>query len=208
MKVLVSLLTDDVDDIHLARRKVAYQRLVLVVHPGAQKIAETVSEAERGDVVDTVYVDTGGVDEALDRIRSVVDDLHPDDEVTLNAAGGHAGLVTAMILLAYEQGLETLFLQEGHVEQLPVLEGVRLEDRLGDAEQRLLSADIGTRPTLGALRSVTGWPKRKVERICRKLEDKDLGWMRLKDGQAAFQLSQTGEWVRKHLGGSRANEIS
>lgn len=200
MKVLVSLLTEKVEDIHLARRKVAYDRLVLVVHPGAAEIADQVARAERDDdVVQVVEIEGRHVHEAVQRLRKVVRSYGPEDDVTLNAAGGHAGLVTAMILLAYEEGLRTLFVQESHVAQLPVLEGVQLEDRLSDEEKAFLSCSFKDNQQLEDLADSITWSRPDIERVCRSLEHKGLGRIQLSGGAAAFDVTRTGEWVREHL---------
>lgn len=198
MRVLVSLLTDKVDDINLARRKVAYHRIVLVVHPGAEELADRVVEAESGDVVDAVSIETPRVEDAVEDLRGILAELEPESEVTLNAAGGHAGLVAAMILVAYEEGLRTLFIQEGHVEQLPILEGLRLEDRLSKEETAALD-QVGARRPLDELEERTGWARRKVEKVCRGLEEKGLGRMELGDGSAMLVVTKAGEWVRAHM---------
>lgn len=204
VRILVSLLTDDLDDLHRARRTVAYDRLVLVAHPAAREAAKRVVELERGDDVVRV-VEVGGRDarDDLAAMREVLAGHRAaGDEVTLNAAGGTPATVTAAILLAFETGVRTLFVQEGRTERLPVLEGVRVEDRVSTEGRTLLAALHPEQPrSLDDVAAQLGWSRPAVERTCRGLERKGLVALRIVEGRAAVEPTGVGRWLRAHGAG-------
>ncbi|MBW3582598.1 MAG: helix-turn-helix domain-containing protein [Euryarchaeota archaeon] len=126
-------------------------------------------------------------------------DAHTADTFTLNAAGGTPAQLVACLILAYERGIETVFVQHGHLTRLPVLAHIGLEARFPGDEGRILTALAadGEDPALLARR--TGLSKSAVERHLRALKNKGAVGLTYHDGRVHARRTTTGEHLAQHL---------
>jgi hypothetical protein len=208
-RVLVSLLTTDRADIDLARRLIGYHRLVLLAHPAALPLAEAVRASEDGatrQASGAVHIErmpSGRVDAHVDAIRRILNEERaesgPATRFIFNAAGGDPGLVMAMLLVAYEDGHETWFTQEGHHVRLPVIAGLRLSDRLTGDEGAVLQGLPAAGMASALLAQHLLMPRDRIERAYRGLERKDLVRLYADAGMMAARPTHVGAYVRAHL---------
>lgn len=202
MRVLISLLSGATPDLNLARRRVPHDRLVLIVHPGAEAQAEAVRMAEERigghGIVTLVHVAGSDAAEQMKALEALLDD-HRNDRVVLNAAGGDAALSAACLYTAYRRGLETWFFQEDHAERLPVLDGLDISERVTELEGRILLilGPDGTTSRVLAEKMVV--PRERIETACRSLRKKGLLRLVARDGLAWATRTEAGEYVREHL---------
>ena len=201
-RVLLTLLTGNDADLNLARRKVAHDRIVVLVHPGAEAQAEALRAREErvgaADLLDVVPVE--GRDTRTDaRTFEAVLDRHRDHDVVLNAAGGNAGLMVAALYTAYARGIETWFFQEGRADRLPVLHGLALQDRVDPMEAKMLVALPEDGASSRWLAETGIIPRDKVEKALRSLRKKGLVLLGAEDGMTLARVTPEGRYVRDHL---------
>ncbi len=201
---LLTLLTGKKEDLDLVRRRVGYNRLILLSHPGTEDLAESVRRRESDAVVRVDPLPRGDAMTQLETIRAVVKRetraSRGKARIVLNAAGGDPESVLAMLLLAYEEGHETWFTQEGQHERLPILSGVKIRSRLEKDEESVLRALPAEGKTSSELAQRIILNRDRIEAAFRSLEKKDLVALYPQDGRVAARPSSTGRYLQGHLG--------
>lgn len=141
MNVLVSGHGADRDAVNAARRTVPYGRLVLLsARPDDEELARlTEMEALANVQVDVRAVDSADLMACLAAGRAVVEE-HARDEVRVHVAGGPNVLTSALMLAAFQKGVEAFFCHPRGVSRLPVARSVDLAERFTDVERAVLVA--------------------------------------------------------------------
>lgn len=210
--ILLTLLTGKREDLELVRRRIGYHRLILLCHPGTEELAHAVRRSDGESVVQVEALPQGDAMEQLRTLRSIVNREKRASRgryrIVLNAAGGDPATVLAMVLLAYEAGHETWFTQEGQHERLPILSGVKIQNRLEKDEESVLRALPGEGITSSDLAQRIILHRERIEAAFRSLEKKDLAELYPYDGRIAARPSATGVYLQEHLGIHAAGAVS
>lgn len=204
-RVLVSTYGFEESKVLGALRWLPYDRLVLVA--GGRSLRERglrrIEEAERaaGGRVEVVRVDPfdlascfRGTLEAIERHRRA------GDEVRVNVSGGTKVLADGALLAAFQAGVEAWHCEDKAV-RLPVLRGVRFEDRLPPAQRAVLGS---LRRPVPAARLVDrlrarGHSEAAVQAAILSLREQGLVEVAITRGAAVVSLDPRGEWFARSL---------
>lgn len=200
---LVTFLTDDDADLHLARRRIAHDRITFLVHDGQQGRAEDLAQRERNiagpDAAHVVSIPRHDMHEALERMRTLLNDLPEHDTVTLNLAGAEPAHVSAATILAFDTGIPTVLCQHDHIATLPILMGLQLHDRF-DADERKVMARLSDEPQpVEHLAQHLLIPKHRIHKAGRQLKEKGLVDTHVQGGTTSLGLTQQGRRLRAHV---------
>ena len=204
-RVLVSTYGFEESRVFGALRWLPYDRLVLVA--GGRSLRERgfrrIQEAERaaGGRVEVVRVDPfdlvscfRGTLEAIERHRRA------GDEVRVNVSGGTKVLADGALLAAFQAGVEAWHCEDKAV-RLPVLRGVRFEDRLTPTQQavlRSLRKPVRASKLVDRLRS-RGHSEAAVQAAILSLRDQGLVTVAIQTGAAVVSLDPRAEWFARSL---------
>lgn len=201
-RILLSLLTGRPEDLNLARRRIAHDRLILVATPSDMAQAEAARDSEAsagGDgTLDVVEMDGHDAQRLMAEMEDLLD-RHRDAHIILNAAGGNGALFAAALYTTYARGLETWFFQEGRAERLPVLHGLRLSDRVTEPERIVLLALPDAGATSRHLAETLIVPRERIEKAFRGLRDKGLVRLDAPEGLTRAVATADGRYVQDHL---------
>ena len=204
-RVLVSTYGFEASRVLGALRWLPYDRLVLVA--GGRSLRERgfrrIQEAERaaGGRVEVVRVDPfdlascfRGTLEAIERHRRA------GDEVRVNVSGGTKVLADGALLAAFQAGVEAWHCEDKAM-RLPVLRGVRFEDRLTPTQQavlRSLRKPVRASKLVDRLRA-HGHSEAAVQAAILSLRDQGLVSVAIQAGAAVVSLDPRGEWFARSL---------
>jgi uncharacterized membrane protein len=200
--VLITLLSGKKEDLDQVRRKIGYRRLILISQDATRQLAQAVQEQEGPPIVRIEPLHGTDTLTHVQTLRRIITQEEQDPHtkrIVLNAAGGDPPLLLAMLLVAYEAGHETWFIQEGHAERLPVITGMKFQRRLRDDEETVLRAVPPGGITSKHLDQQTGLPQARIENALRGLAKKDLVDLYAHDAQLAARPTPTGTYLQDHL---------
>ncbi len=124
-----------------AMRLTAYNRLVIVAgsdvleHDDLRSLVEL--ESSGGGMVETVAVDPFDFADCMRKVDETIRSSLKIGEVMMNISGGTKVLCDAAILAAFQNGVETYHC-EGKVVKLPVIKGIRFEDKFNAGDRSVL----------------------------------------------------------------------
>lgn len=139
MNVLISGHGADRDAVDAARRAVRYDVLVLLTSDAGDLHALRENEELAGVRVEVRPVDEHDLAACLAAACAAID-AHARDEVRLHVAGGPNLLSDALLLAAFQKGVDAFYCHARGTTWLPVAAKVRLEDRFSEHERAVLLA--------------------------------------------------------------------
>lgn len=155
-------------------------------------------DAEQGTIAEVIPLPLDDPLGCYARLAGILDD-HTADTFTLNAAGGMPAQLVACLILAYERGIETVFVQHGRLTRLPVLAHIGLEARFPGDEGRILTALAADGEDPAVLARRIGLPKSTVERHLRTLQKKGALELTYHSGRVHARRTTTGDHLTRHL---------
>lgn len=192
VKVLVTGYGADREAVDAARRTVPYDRLVLLA-AGDVDVAELREmEGLAGVEVDVRPVDVHDMAGALASACAILD-AHARDDVRVHVAGGPNAVANALLLAAFQKGVDAFYCHARGTTSLPVAAQVRLEDRFTATERAVLCA----LPAEGEVQvaALDVLPATTVKDVLLRLRKQGL----VRATHLAASLTPTGAYYRAHF---------
>ncbi|HLE98196.1 MAG TPA: DUF6293 family protein [Candidatus Thermoplasmatota archaeon] len=141
MKVLVTGHGEMPDAVKAARRLVPHGKVVVLTTKADDPEFATMREDAKLERVQVEIhaVEAMDLDKCLAAAKKVLDS-HARDEVRIHVAGGPNLLTNALLLAAFERGIDAFYCHEHGVSHLPIAVTVKVEDRFTEYEREVLLA--------------------------------------------------------------------
>lgn len=141
MKVLLSGHGEDRAALDAARRAVAHQRLILFTHKPEDDSLVTLREMESlaGVAVEVRPVDPADLLGCLAEARRVIE-REAQHDVQVHVAGGSNLVASALLLAAFQHGIDAFYCHPRGVSRLPVILRSDLTERFNEADRAILLA--------------------------------------------------------------------
>lgn len=139
MNVLLSGHGEDREALDAARRRVAHRKLVLFTtrSEAAGLAALRESEALAGVAVEVHAVESSDLLGCL-RAATAVLEREAKNDVRIHVAGGSNLVASALLLAAFERGIDAFFCHPRGISRLPVIFRAELAERFNETDRALL----------------------------------------------------------------------
>ncbi|HVL48932.1 MAG TPA: hypothetical protein VM889_10280 [Candidatus Thermoplasmatota archaeon] len=180
-----------------ARRLVGRSRLVVVTADPKSVEMDAVRENERltGVDVDVVGVDAADLLGTLAAARAAIQ-AHRKGGVRVHVGGGPNLVTTALMLAAFEEGVEAFFCHARGVSRLPVAVSVKLADRILETDRGvLLALPVKGEATQAALSATSGLAPATLKGALLRLRKAGL----VRADHLTASLTAAGHYYRSHF---------
>lgn len=196
MRILLSGHGEDRAALDAARRAVAHQRLVLLSHKPDSEDLQTLREMEAlaGVAVEVRPVDPADLHGCLMEARGVLK-REAQHEVHVHVAGGSNLVASALLLAAFQHGVDAFYCHPRGVSRLPVILDAELAERFNEADRAIMLAlpEHGPRELADLARN--GLHPSAVKTVLLRL--RNLGVVKANHERA--ELTSAGCYYRRHF---------
>jgi hypothetical protein len=204
MRILVATVDSETENVQRARRRVGYDRLVLVADARDEAAARTIEESEgRLITVDAhapavELVDGDDFDAATAALADLWERLK-GHTLRLALCGGPHSLQFAGLVFAFNRGLAIHVSNGESIRRLPVFAGFSITERL-TADDRHALAALSNPSTTHDLRARLGWDTRRFGKAVGRLRNAGLLRPAPAGGSTGIARTAVGEY---YAGGRR-----
>ncbi|MFA5311861.1 MAG: DUF6293 family protein [Methanomassiliicoccales archaeon] len=202
MKALICTFGFDDGKIVEAIRSIGHDELYIVTGVANLEQDSYLRLAELNDALsrkmETVTTDIFDLGRSFETVLALVKRLKGEGkEVKMNISGGLPLLTDAALLAAFNEGIETYFVNDG-VLRLPVLKNVTIGERLSKDQKDLL-IQIEDGKNIDSLRLPTGRRSTDVKKMLLELKNIGLIAVVIEDGKGFASHTSEGDAVYRWL---------